>query len=119
LYDKTSHKKGLLLLAGVLATFPVALFPFWNGALILPSLLVMGFFNELAISMFYAFAGNQSPGKAAASLAVVNMVQILFGMWISPLLSVMAYTFSWNLGWLAVGLGSLIPLLLLIRVRIK
>jgi len=119
LYDRTSHKKGLLLLAGALAAFPVALFPFGNGMLILPALLVMGFFNELAISMFYAFAGNQSPEKASASLAVVNMIQILLGMWVSPLLSVIAYTFSWNLGWFVVGVGSLIPLLLLIKVRIK
>ena len=93
LYDRTSHKKGLLLAAGALAVLPITLFPFANGLLILPSLLVLGFFNELAISMFYAFANNRAPEKAAASLALVNMVQILLGMWMSPLLSVVSDTF--------------------------
>jgi MFS family permease len=119
LYDKTSHRKRLLFVAGVGAVLPIALFPVAGGSLILPSLLVLGFFNELAISMFYAFANNRAPEKAAASLALVNMVQVLLGMWMSPLLSVLSQAFSWNLGWTVVGIGSLIPLLFLIKVRIK
>jgi ACDE family multidrug resistance protein len=116
-FDRTNRKKLLLVAVGVLSIFPAAFFGIQNNQVILSSLIILGFFNEMAISILYAYVNNIDPENATASLAVVNTIQILLGMWVLPLLSIVASTYSWALGWLVVGIIPLFPLILILNVN--
>ncbi len=117
-YDRTGRRKLLMLSAGALAVLPIVLIGAMGGALILPSLVAMGFFNEMAISMFYAFVNDRVPSGAAAALAMINTVQITLGMLFFPVLSFTSAVFSWEVGWAVLGVGSALPLLLMARVKV-
>jgi MFS family permease len=117
-YDRTTRRKLLLVVTGFLSIFPIAIFDLNGGKYIFPAILVLGFFNEMSISMFYAYVNDRAPQSPAASLAVVNTVQILLGMLVLPLLSISAFFFSWTYAWLIVGTLPLIPLVLLVNSKI-
>ncbi|MDG6933958.1 MAG: MFS transporter [Nitrososphaerota archaeon] len=118
-YDRVSRKKLLLFTVGILSIFPATFFGFQSSQIVISSLLVLGFFNEMSISVLYAYVHNIDPMNATASLAVVNTIQILLGMWVLPLLSIVASLYSWPMGWVAVGTIPLIPLVLLINAKIS
>lgn len=116
IYDNTKRKKILLLFCGLLSVLPASLFGFSGGILIIPALVTLGFFNEMAISICYAHANNASPEKNAASFAVINTIQILAGMTLLPLVTIVAL-FSWSYAWIIMSLVSIIPLTLITKMK--
>jgi len=115
-YDLVKRKKLLLALSAVPATVPAALISVGRVDVILVSVLVMGFFNEMSMSMLYAYVVAIPKGNPTATLATVNTMHMLMGMWLAPLLSLTS-TVSWTLGWVLVGLVPLMPLVLLARPK--
>lgn len=118
-YDRTTHKRGLLLLSGILSILPTCFFGISSTGFIVISLIILGFFNELAISICYAFANNEFPERNTASFAVVNTVQILLGMSVLPLLSITAAFVSWSYAWVIIGTIPMIPLLIITKLNVK
>ncbi len=116
IYDKIKRKKLLLLFSGLLSVLPASLFGFREGILIIPALLTLGFFNEMAISICYAHANYASPEKKAASFAAMNTIQILIGMMLLPLVTWVAL-FSWFYAWIVMSLIGSLPLAFIIKLK--
>jgi|BEDMetMinimDraft_2_1075160.scaffolds.fasta_scaffold00521_2 MFS family permease len=115
-YDKIKRKKLLLLSSGLLSVLPASLFGFYGGMLIIPALLTLGFFNEMAISICYAHANYTSPEKNAASFAAMNTIQILIGMLLLPLVT-WAALFSWFYAWIMMSLVGSLPLIFILKLK--
>lgn len=111
-YGRFRRKRLLLALAAVPSILPAAAIGTGRVDAIVISLIIMGFFNDLSISMLYAFLVDLPDGDPIATLALVNTFHMLIGMWVAPMLS-LASTISWSFGWGLVGTLPLLPLVLL------
>ncbi|MEM3637816.1 MAG: MFS transporter [Conexivisphaerales archaeon] len=117
LYDKVKRKKIILFMAGFLSVFPAAFFGLLSK-FIVELLLILGFFNEMAITMCYAQGNNTYPEKNTASFAAINTIQILLGMLLLPLVTIIA-SFSWVYAWIAMSLLGLAPLVFILRLEVR
>jgi MFS family permease len=116
-YDRFRKKRLLLALAGIPSILPAAFIGLGRVDAIVASLIVIGFFNDLSISMLYAYLVDIPGGDPTATLALVNTFHMLIGMWEAPMLS-LASTLSWSFGWVLVGTLPLLPLALLAWARV-
>lgn len=97
-----------IALASVLGTLPVLLL--YNYFIL--GLIIMGAFNEIAISVIYAYAIKEVRSEnSSLALAEVNSIQIGLGM-----LELLLPYVSLQMLWYLVAFVSLIPLLLLLKI---
>jgi MFS family permease len=111
-YGRFRRKRLLLAVEAIPAVLPAVAIGTGRVDLIVVSLVALGLFNDLSMSMAYAFMVDLKGGDPISSLALVNTLNMLIGMWVAPMLS-LASTVSWSFGWALVGTVSLIPLVFL------
>ncbi|BFI76057.1 MFS transporter [Sulfurisphaera ohwakuensis] len=98
-----------IIISSILGVIPVVFL--YNYFLI--GLVIMGIFNEMAISIIYAFVVKEVRSEnSSLALAEVNSIQIGLGM-LELLLPYLSLEYLWYL----VIMVSLLPLLILINVR--
>jgi MFS family permease len=118
LYDRARSKRLLLAAVAVPAVVPAVAISAGRIDVIVVALIVLGFFNEMSMSMIYAYVVGLPGSEPTATLALVNTFHMLIGMWLAPMVS-LASTVSWSLGWILVGTLPLMPLVLLLIVKPK
>ncbi|BFH72808.1 MFS transporter [Sulfurisphaera javensis] len=103
------NEKARIIITSILGVIPVLLL--YNFYII--GLVIMGIFNEMAISIIYAFVIREVRSEnSSLALAEVNSIQIGLGM----LELLLPYISIYNL-WYLVVIVSLIPLSILMKVR--
>ncbi|ARM75029.1 MFS transporter [Acidianus manzaensis] len=101
----------LLVISSLLGIFP-SLFLYTRYYLI--GIIILGIFNELAISVTYTIVSSKKSINAGITLAEVNSINILLGSLFEPLSSLLGYNV-----WILESIISVFPLFLLAKIKLN
>ena len=116
LADLTSKRELLIIVPAVLGSLSFLLILTLNPYAMITSTIIVGYTSELMITTSYALVVNDV--NPTMGLATVNTLNMVVGMWLSPLFT--AVMDSSSLPWVMMIIASIAPLpLLLVRRRVK
>ncbi|AWR98201.1 MFS transporter [Acidianus sulfidivorans JP7] len=105
------NKIKLLLISSLLGVLPSLLL---YTKIYLIGIIILGIFNELAISVEYAIASNNKSINASITLAEVNSINILLGSLFEPISSILGYNV-----WILESIICLLPLFLIRKIKLS
>ncbi|MGC9153849.1 MAG: MFS transporter, partial [Vulcanisaeta sp.] len=112
--DLVRNRVMLIVILTMMGTIPLLFVPTLNIAIIIMAGVLMGYTNELALTAAYALvARHENP---ALSLATLNALNMLIGMWLSIVFTE-TMVISYSLPWILMVASSLAPLSLFSLLR--
>lgn len=104
-FNKAGDKLRLLIMVTIASSLP--LYFMWISNPLVEFLLgaLSGFFNDMAFSVAYAITATRG---GALSLAFVNFMNMIIGIWLQPLFTAVSAYYGYLIGWVVITTVSLL-----------